>query len=371
MKILYILNELAMGGAQTYTIELMNEMHKMKHEVYLMILSNNLQLVDRLNPEIPRKISARSKKIDFKVLQDIRTEIASKPWDAVISSYPQYVNYATRFMRRLPPVLYPLHSTKERNYKGYLYVLMSFFLKKKNEHFISSIDSQTEYLEKAYFRSKGYFKQVYNGVNTERFSEVPGNFDRKAFLKSKGINPENKVILMVAGFRPEKRHVDAIQAFIKLKSKSPKTSLVFLGDERVPQYHAMKEQVKNSGAEDLHVFLASEGGDVRNFYWASNVFTLTSNKVETFPITALESMACGLPCVLSDVGGTRDFIRDGFNGYLVKPEDTDSICNGWLTVLEGTGFDKQAIRQFIVANYSIISSTNAYLKLIEEFNRKE
>jgi hypothetical protein len=65
MKILVILNDLDIGGAQNYTISLMNEFVKLGHKIELRVLSNNLLLKHRLDKQINVKVWERKKKIVF------------------------------------------------------------------------------------------------------------------------------------------------------------------------------------------------------------------------------------------------------------------------------------------------------------------
>jgi glycosyltransferase involved in cell wall biosynthesis len=58
---------------------------------------------------------------------------------------------------------------------------------------------------------------------------------------------------------------------------------------------------------------------------ASDLFVLPS-RFECFPFAILEAMALGLPCVVNEVGGTREMIDDGRNGYLLDTGDVQGLA---------------------------------------------
>lgn len=62
--------------------------------------------------------------------------------------------------------------------------------------------------------------------------------------------------------------------------------------------------------------------DLAEFYNSSDIFILPSN-YEGLPLVCLESMACGLPNLLTDVGGMSDLIKEGINGYFIRPNAND------------------------------------------------
>lgn len=221
MKILTIFYDLDIGGAQNYTIALINEFVKLGHEVKLLVLSENLLLRDRLVDKINCVVLPRKHKLDLFVLKKIRYELKYGKFDVAISFYIIYYKLANLFLINKIPVIYPLHSTTAKSIIGDIFSWLSVKLKTKNETYLTSIDSQTNYLTQHYSLKDGFFKQIYNGVDTNKFVIKTPNLDRVAFLSSLGLNPNFKVILMVAGFRREKRHEDAIAAFELLKNENP------------------------------------------------------------------------------------------------------------------------------------------------------
>jgi glycosyltransferase involved in cell wall biosynthesis len=170
---------------------------------------------------------------------------------------------------------------------------------------------------------------------------------------------------MVAGFRKEKRHIDAIRAFTILQKKCKNVFLICVGDNRVYERDSLQEFINKQGIKNIKLVLAPDAGDIKNFYWSANLFTLTSNKVETFPISSLEAMACGVPCVLTDTGGASNILTTSYLGLTAPIENPEAIAKAWETVLMQKRYqNKQRIRSLVVSKYSIKESASHYLKLL-------
>lgn len=367
MKILIIFNCLGIGGAQTYTISLANKFIEKGHDVRIIVLSDTLTLKDRITNKIDVFVYPRKKKIDINVIRKIREFVYNNNPEVIISSYDIYTKIALLFIKNKPLVLYPIHTTKPRNFKNYIFSFIFFKIKLKNEYYLSTIKTQTDYLVKIYKLSKDFFYEINNGVDIQKFSIVK-NTDNNDILRNYLKIPEDhKIILMVAGFRKEKRHDIAIKSFTKLKKNYNKVTFIIIGDNRTEEYNDLINLKNKQKIKDIIILTAEKAGSLINYYNIADVFTLTSDKVETFPITVLEAMACGLPCVLTKVGGTEDIIKEKINGYLCEVNDIEDIAIKWELALENE-FSKNEIRKNIIDNYSIENSYNKHLDLINFMN---
>ncbi len=83
------------------------------------------------------------------------------------------------------------------------------------------------------------------------------------------------------------------------------------------QQHGLAGRVRFQGA--------LPNADLPAIYRAASVFVLPSLN-EGMSNTVLEAMACGLPVVLTDTGGTSELLEDGRNGYLIEMESAASIA---------------------------------------------
>ncbi len=143
---------------------------------------------------------------------------------------------------------------------------------------------------------------VYNWYNIKQF--YPANHSEKENFRAQlDIDKNALVFISIGGCSPVKRHSDIIMALPKILEYYPEAIYLHLGEGSVTDdEYAL--------AEKLNVLenIRFEGNrtDVRKFLIVSDIYIMTS-KFEGISLTTIEAMACGIPAILYNVPGLRDF----------------------------------------------------------------
>jgi glycosyltransferase involved in cell wall biosynthesis len=141
--------------------------------------------------------------------------------------------------------------------------------------------------------------------------------------------------------------------------------LVIAGDGPLHNYLA-RRAVELEVAD--RVSFVGELDDVRPVLTALDVFVLPSIAVESFSNAALEAMAIGRPVILSDVGGAREMIDDGVEGYVVSRTELAARLPALIAALYADRRKRQAMgqaaRRRAETRFSVAAMADAYRELI-------
>lgn len=367
-KILFLTHGFAVGGAETFLVNLLNNLDTQIIDPVVISLSEKLDLEPNLKNTIKVIKLVRRWKYDLSPANGLRNIILENNIDTffVIGFYSFFfLNKALNNYKRNVKVIISLHSTKSRSLKEYIFSFLYTRMLKGNELLLTVSKNQADYLSKIYFIPRERFETIYNGVDINYWDLPTENFDIESFRKKLGIAKNDFVIIQVAAFRKEKKHKDSINALNILHKKyNLKAYLVFVGGGNDIIIQGCKKLVHKLNLLDYVKFCGVQN-NVKPYYWISDLFTLSSTKIETLSIAALEAMACGLPCVLTNIGGASEMIIEGVNGYLAKPNDPSNLANLWFKVHENIDkFDKIKIRNIVREKFLLDRSVKNYLKYL-------
>jgi UDP-glucose:(heptosyl)LPS alpha-1,3-glucosyltransferase len=160
---------------------------------------------------------------------------------------------------------------------------------------------------------------VYNGVDLDAFVPELRLAHRTRMRRELNI-PERAVVYLHVGSGFERKGVGTlIDAFARLAD--PEARLLVVGKDRAER--AMAARAAQRGLAG-RVHFAGGQADVKPWYGAADVLVLAT-LYDPFPNVALEALASGLPAILSRQCGAAELIREGVNGHVVDPLDTDAL----------------------------------------------
>lgn len=194
---------------------------------------------------------------------------------------------------------------------------------------------------------------IHNGIDTKVFKP----FSKALARQCLGLPKQGKIIGCAARLERVKGHDVLISAFAQITDKDIYLVLAGSGSLRTK----LEAQAKSLGLERRVIFL----GHVDNmsmFYNAIDVFCLASYQ-EGFPLSPLEAQACGLPCVLTNVGGCGETINQN-SGVLVEPGNIQELFDGLRQSLKIK--NKKAIRKFITQHADISIMSRKYCEVYVE-----
>lgn len=207
------------------------------------------------------------------------------------------------------------------------------------------------------------------GFRGHNMRVIPNGFDLDAYMprpeRGAALRAELElggapVVGMVARFHPMKGHHDFLQAAAIVRRTLPQVKFLLVGTGvtgRNRQLAAWIEELDLNNA----VLLMGERTDIADL---NNVFDIAclASRAEAFPNVMGEAMACGIPCVSTDVGDCADIV--GVAGRIVPPGDPASLA---AAVLELLNLDRQgrqdlgrAARCSVVARFDMQGVVRQY-----------
>jgi glycosyltransferase involved in cell wall biosynthesis len=154
---------------------------------------------------------------------------------------------------------------------------------------------------------------VHNGVSTSTF--VPCATAGSAVRARLGISSEDFLLVCTARLSEAKGVDILLHAVSRVLRQGISCKCIILGDG--PLKEELHQQANSLGLWD-YVFFEGFQKDVRPYLQAASAFILTSH-LEGLPLSVLEAMACGLPCIVTNVGGTAEAVTHKVVGLVIPP----------------------------------------------------
>ena len=171
---------------------------------------------------------------------------------------------------------------------------------------------------------------IENGIDLGPYNRL---VDRRAVREAVSC-PHDATVLCFVGRFTEQKGIDLLlQAVKALHDQRTDFKLWLVGDG--PLRAQLEQYVLKGGLASKVQFLGFRK-DVPTLLGASDVFVLPS-RLEAMPVSLLEAMASGLPCVVTSVGDNAKLVEDGITGLVVPPEDAGALATALGQVLADPG----------------------------------
>lgn len=205
---------------------------------------------------------------------------------------------------------------------------------------------------------------IENGFDTEKFQ--PSDHARKTLRARFNISTETLWIVMAARFDPMKDHLNFLKAAAILKKKLPQARFALIG-----KGITYKNLELINWINSLHLIQDIDLlGELQNMHETLPAFDLStlSSIGEGFPNVLGEAMACGVPCVSTDVGDAAFLI--GNTGICVPSRNPEALASAWEKILSLSSEDRKKngtkARERILSNFSLRRCIEHYEKLYHQ-----
>lgn len=321
MKIVQVIPEFSMGGAETMCENLTLALLRQGHDVTAVSLYHTeTPITERLIFHNVRVLFFE-KKLGFDVRLIFQlAEFFKKEKPDVVHTHLYTMKYVipATVLAGVKTRVHTVHNVAEKEATPQNQKLNSFFYHFFHVTAVALSEEVKKSIENVYRIPGQKIPIVFNGIDLSK-CVVKQNYE---------ISNNSPRILHIGRFSEQKNHVGLLTAFQKVLEAYPDAILELVGDgELRPE---MEQLVVRLGIENNVHFLGLQSV-VSQFLHDADIFILPSN-YEGVPMTLIEAMGTGLPIIATCVGGVPDMLADGVSALLIR-NDTDEIAESMKTLI--------------------------------------
>lgn len=360
IKIVHIIGSLRRAGAERFVVDLCNELaENQQYEIYLVSLrdnSNEANFLTEISGKVKYLSFHKKRGLSLKVLLKLTSWLV-KQNATVVHTHLNALEYLLlyRIRSRNCRFFHTIHSIAEAECPNFVMKSIREMLYKSNKvtPIVVSYDGSNSF-------------RKYYGLNNVTVIENGRPFlnltDQAPSLTRKYKRDENSFLLIHIGriikVKNQSLLIQAVQKFNAIEQK--KCRLLIIGDVRED---ALYQDLFALAGKDKSVEFLGGRDNVADYLSMADFFCLSSF-YEGMPISLIEALSVGCIPICTRVGGIKDMIEDGKNGFL----SADSTVDSYYQAIKKAVFfqDKQKIKEngfnSFKRNYHIGASGKKHLE---------
>lgn len=368
MRILHIISGLSLGGAEVSLVKLLKHLNGGRYEHSVISLTNLGPMAEEIaSLGIPVEALGLSRRFPnplhvVALAQRIRRETPD-----IIDAWMYHSNVAavaSRFVGRKIPIIWnirhSLHHIRSEKSNTAFAIRIGKYLSKYADRIV--YNSEVSFLQ---HREYGYCDArsavIPNGFDCEMYRPLPGS--RNEIRAALGLPAQSLLIGHIARYHPMKDHANMLRAAALVAGRIDNAHFIFIGHGVDSNNQEMGRLIIENGLSN-RVHLLGDRNDLNKVLPAMDL-VVSSSYGEGFPNVVAEAMACGVPCVVTDVGDSAAVVGD--TGLVVEANDSNGLAEGikffaTMNCENRCGFGKRA-RDRIKENYSIQKTVSFYKQL--------
>lgn len=327
MRISFLIRSLERGGSERQLIELVQGLSTRGHAVSVLVfygggvlegelIKSNISVIDL-------KKKSRWDIIGFfwRLLKNIRNE---RPH--ILHSYLGTENIVAVFLKLFFPGLKVVWGIRSAGMDLNAYDWMSRLINRietgLSRHanlIICNSQKGQEHIISCGFPAER-IRVINNGIDTKRF--IPMLEEGEALRKQWNISNDQLIVGIVARLDPMKDHITFLRAAQIVMQKHRDVFFVSIGDDPLGKRAELLRFCHTLGISDQVIWI--EGLDRIEFAYSAIDVLISSSCSEGFSNVIAEAMACGKPCVVTDVGDSGLIV--GQTGIVVPPRNPHAIA---------------------------------------------
>ncbi len=360
IRVAFCITDLDVGGAERMFVELVTRLDRRRWEPRVFCLSGPGALVERLQASnVPVTCLGAKNARNLGVIWQLAREL-KKFRPALIQNFLFHANLVGRmaaWWARVPHVVCGIRVAERRS-------RVPLWLDRLTQGFVDH--------NVCVSRRVAEFSIHHSGLKASKVSVIQNGVDAQRFAAATAVDraslglTASPLVLFVGRLDSQKAPFVLLEAFERLVARHADWQLLFVGEG--PLRLAIADWIAEHRLQSS-IHLAGWRSDVAELLKTADVLVLPS-LWEGMPNIVLESMASGLPVVVSRVEGTEELIRDGETGLLTSPGSVEELEQRIEQILMGRDFSTSlanAAQQTIFKGFTLEAMVSSYEQLYLRF----